>query len=91
MKVYELFLKLTTYLNRQNYLTNKMIDQERELGGYIIKAQQISSPEVFNQIFRPMTQMLENRVKTMNEMRENANDFNDHLKEFFDVYKGVVQ
>ncbi len=91
IKIYDFFLKLTTYLNRQNYLTNKMVNQEMELGKYILEAQRLLSPEVFNQVFRPMTQTLENRVNTMNEMRETANDFNNYLKEFFDMYKGVLQ
>jgi hypothetical protein len=91
IKVYEFFLKLNTYLNRQNHLTNKMMEQETELGRRIMVAKTMLSPEVFDSVFKPMVNVLENRVKTMNEMRENADEFNKNLQEFFGVFKGTVQ
>lgn len=91
IKVYEFFLKLNTYLNRQNHLTNKMMEQETELGRRIVVAKTMLSPEVFDTIFKPMVNVLENRVKTMNEMRENADEFNNNLQEFFGAFRGIVQ
>lgn len=91
IKVYEFFLKLNTYLNRQNYLSGKMIDQEQELGNRILVAKTMLSPEVFNSIFQPMMDVLNNRVSTMNEMRESAQEFTKQMQEFFNYYKGIVQ
>lgn len=91
IKVYEFFLKLNTYLNRQNHLTNKMMEQETELGKKILVAKTTLSLETFNSIFKPMVNVLENRVKTMNEMRENADEFNNNLQEFFGTFRGIVQ
>lgn len=90
-KVYDFFLKLNTFLNRQNHLSSKMMDQETELRNSVLAAKSTLSPEVFNQVFKPMVNILENRVKTMNEMKEAAEEFTGHIHEFFEYYKGIVQ
>lgn len=91
IKVYEFFLKLNTYLNRQNHLTNKMIDQEIKVGKGILLARDLLPAEVFDGVFRPLMETLETRVKTMNEMRETGQEFTKQMQEFFDYYKGTLQ
>jgi hypothetical protein len=91
LKIYEFFLKLNTYLNRQNHLTNKMIEQEKAIGSLIIIAKATLPTELFNQIFEPMLEVLDSRVKTMNEMKENADGFNKNIQGFFSIFKGIVQ
>jgi hypothetical protein len=91
IKIYEFFLRLNTFLNRQNHLVDKMAKQEIELGKRIIIAKTLLPPEVFDSIFQPMLEILTNRVKTMNEMSEASDGLSENLTEIGNLYKGIVQ
>jgi hypothetical protein len=91
LKIYDFFLKLNTFLNRQNHLVDKMAKQEIELGKRIIVAKTLLPPEVFNNIFQPMLEILENRVKTMDEMKEAGDGLTENLIEIGKIYRGTLQ
>lgn len=91
IKIYELFLKLNTYLNRQNHLANKMLEQEQELGKRFVFAKTSLPPEVFISIFEPMIEILKTRINTMNEVKEASNGLAESVLEFGNLYKGTVQ
>ena len=91
IKIYEFFLKLNTFLNRQDHLANRMVKEEIEFSRIIEKAKGALSPEVYQSIFVPMLSVIDKRLQIMAEMIEAGEAMQNHIKEFYEAYKGTVQ
>jgi hypothetical protein len=91
IRFYDFLLKLNTYLNRMNLLADKFRNQEAKLAKDIAIIQTNIPPEAFSFFFAPLQKNFEDRVKLMTEFQEAGDVFKENLKEFYDLYKGIVQ
>lgn len=91
IKFYEFILKLNTYLNRMNILAAKFMKQEQNLSMSVAKARLVLPNEIFDDIFQPLIDELENRVKLLEEMSESNDDFQKQLVELHKSIGGTIQ
>lgn len=91
VRFYEFILKLNTYLNRMNVLAVKFMKQEQNLSNSVLKARINLPKEVFDDIFQPLIDELDNRVKLLQEMSESNDEFQKQLTELHEHFKGIVQ
>jgi len=91
IKLYDYLLKLNTFLQRQNNLASRMLEQEQKFLEKFMEARAALPPPIFHVIFDPIMEIVNKRIGIMEEMRESSQELIMHSQEFYDQYKGIVQ
>lgn len=81
-KYFEFWLKMNTFLKRQNILTEKMYKQEGQIAVNLIAMKAMIPPDVFKHIIDPLIHLLEERKDLLLEMSESSNEFMEQMYSF---------
>ena len=91
VKFYDFVMQLNTYLRRTNILANKFGLQEMAIGKAIFNVKNKVPQEVFDELFNPLVELFNDRVKIMQEIGEANKDFEELLKQYYEYFKGNIQ
>lgn len=71
----DFWMMFRTFMNRQNILAGKLMKEEQELSIHVLASKAVLPPEIFNHIFMPMKEIIDQRIATMSEIAETWQDF----------------
>lgn len=81
-KYLEFWMKLNTFLRRQDILATKMMKQEEKLTINMLAMKAVIPPDIFHHLFEPLIELLEERKGVLEEMSESSHDFMEQMASF---------